>query len=54
VDASGNDTEVQLKFRILPGPGNYVVAGDPCSGLRAVVTDTTRIHPLDGDAANSR
>jgi hypothetical protein len=48
VDAVGDDSEVQLKFRILPGPGNYVVAGDPCSGLRAVATDTTRINPLDG------
>jgi hypothetical protein len=48
VDASGDDTEVQLKFRILPGPGNYVIVGDPCSGLRRVPSDSTRISPTDG------
>jgi hypothetical protein len=47
-DAAGDSVEVQLEFRILPGPGNYVVAGDPCSGLRRVPTDTTRIAPGDG------
>jgi hypothetical protein len=47
VNASGDSVEVQLKFRILPGPGNYVVPGDPCSGLRRVPTDTTRITPGD-------
>jgi hypothetical protein len=47
VDATGDSTEVQLKFRILPGPGNYVVPGDPCSGLRRVPSDTTRISPGD-------
>ena len=48
VYASGDSVEVQLEFRILPGPGNYVVPGDPCSGLRRVPTDTTRITTGDG------
>lgn len=47
VDAKGDSVEVQLNFRILPGPGNYKVAGDPCSGLRRVPTDTTRISAAD-------
>jgi hypothetical protein len=47
VTASGDSTEVQLKFRIRPGPGNYVVPGDPCSGLRRVPADTTRINTGD-------
>jgi len=48
VDATGDDTEVQLKFRILPGPGNYVVPGDPCSGLRRVPSSATAITTTDG------
>ena len=48
VEASGDSSEVQLEFRILPGPGSYVVLGDPCSGLRRVPSDTTRITPGDG------
>ena len=48
VDATGDSSEVQLKFRILPGPGNYRIAGDPCSGLRRVPSDTTRITAGDG------
>jgi hypothetical protein len=48
VDATGDDTEVQLKFRILPGPGNYVIPGDPCSGLRAVPYSATAITTTDG------
>jgi flagellar hook capping protein FlgD len=47
VDATGDSTEVQLVFRILPGPGNYKVPGDPCSGLRRVPSDTTRISTGD-------
>ena len=47
VDATGDSTEVQLKFRILPGPGNYKIPGDVCSGLRRVPSDTTRISPTD-------
>lgn len=47
VDATGDSSEVQLKFRILPGPGNYKVPGDVCSGLRRVPSDTTRISPTD-------
>jgi hypothetical protein len=47
VDATGDSTEVQLKFRILPGPGNYKIPGDPCSGLRRVPSDTTRITAAD-------
>jgi flagellar hook capping protein FlgD len=48
VDATGDSTEVLLKFRILPGPGNYKIPGDPCSGLRRVPSDTTRISTADG------
>jgi hypothetical protein len=48
VSAAGDSVEVQLVFRILPGPGNYRIAGDRCSGLRRVPTDTTRITPADG------
>jgi hypothetical protein len=47
VDATGDSTELQLKFRILPGPGNYKIPGDICSGLRRVPSDTTRISPSD-------
>ena len=47
VDATGDSTEVQLKFRILPGPGNYKIPGDVCSGLRRVPSDTTRIKAGD-------
>jgi len=47
VDASGDSVEMQLKFRIWPGPGNYVVVGDPCSGLRRLPSDTTRISAGD-------
>ena len=47
VDATGDSTEVLLKFRILPGPGNYKIPGDPCSGLRRVPSDTTRISAAD-------
>ena len=48
VSAHGDSVEVQLVFRIRPGPGHSVVAGDPCSGLRRVPTDSTRISPGDG------
>jgi hypothetical protein len=47
VDAGGDSVEVQLAFRILPGPGNYQIPGDRCSGLRRVPSDTTRISPAD-------
>ncbi|HEY2954405.1 MAG TPA: FlgD immunoglobulin-like domain containing protein [Candidatus Eisenbacteria bacterium] len=48
VEAAGDSVEVQLKFRILPGPGNYSTVGTRCSGLRAVATDPTKITPSDG------
>jgi hypothetical protein len=32
--ASGEDYRVDLVFRILPGPGNYVIAGNQASGLK--------------------
>jgi hypothetical protein len=47
VFAAGDSVELQLKFRILPGPGNYKIPGDPCSGLRRAPTDTTRITTAD-------
>ena len=47
VDAPGDSVEVQLVFRILPGPGNFVVPGDPCSGLRRVPADPTPINVTD-------
>jgi hypothetical protein len=46
--APGDSVEIQLVFRIRPGPGNYVIPGDPCSGLRRVPTDSTRISVSDG------
>ena len=48
VQAPGDSVEVQLVFRILPGPGNYKIPGDVCSGLRRVPADTTRVTPADG------
>jgi hypothetical protein len=48
VDAHGDSVEVQLKFRILPGPGNYVIPGDRCSGLRAVASVAAPITLGDG------
>ncbi|HEY2956037.1 MAG TPA: FlgD immunoglobulin-like domain containing protein [Candidatus Eisenbacteria bacterium] len=47
VDAAGDSAEVQLVFRILPGPGNYKLVGDLCGGLRRVPADTSRITPGD-------
>jgi hypothetical protein len=48
IQAAGDSVEVQLVFRILPGPGNYHTAGDRASGLRAVATSPTVITPTDG------
>jgi flagellar hook capping protein FlgD len=47
VEAGGDEVEVQIRFRIRPGPGNYVIPGDECSGLRRVPADTTRIKSTD-------
>jgi hypothetical protein len=47
ITAEGDSVEVQLVFRILPGPGNYVTAGDPSTGLRKVPTDPTAISSSD-------
>ena len=39
---------MDLVFRILPGPGNYVIAGNRASGLRRVPTSAAAATPGDG------
>ncbi|MBI1798478.1 MAG: hypothetical protein HYR73_02200 [Candidatus Eisenbacteria bacterium] len=46
--ANGSDVRVDLLFRVRPGPGNYVVAGDAASGLRRVPTSATAASAGDG------
>ena len=46
--ADGDGMRVDLVFRILPGPGNYVVAGNKASGLRRVPTSAAAATPGDG------
>ena len=46
--AEGSGMRVDLVFRILPGPGNYVVAGNRASGLRKVPTSAVAATPGDG------
>lgn len=48
IAASGDGMRVDLVFRILPGPGNYVVAGVRASGLRRVPTSATAATAGDG------
>lgn len=47
IQALGDSVEVQLVFRILPGPGNYSTVGTRSSGLRKVATDPTPIDASD-------
>jgi hypothetical protein len=46
--SASNNQRVDFIFRILPGPGNYVTAGDRSSGLRVVPTSLTAIASADG------
>ena len=46
--ACGDSMRVDLVFRVLPGPGNYVVPGNRASGLRRVPTSTVAAVPGDG------
>jgi hypothetical protein len=45
---TGGDTRLDLVFRILPGPGNYVVVGNKASGLRKVPTSAAAATAGDG------
>lgn len=45
---ASTNQRVDIVFRILPGPGNYVTRGDRTSGLRVVPTSPTAIAPGDG------
>lgn len=46
-DASGMPGRMDIVFRILPGPGNYISPGNVASGLRVVPTSPTRV--VSGD-----
>ena len=48
VYTGGDSVRMDLVFRILPGPGNYVTIGNPASGLRRVPTGTAAVTPGDG------
>lgn len=48
IAASGDGMRLDLVFRILPGPGNYVVAGNRSSGLRRVPTSAVAASGGDG------
>jgi hypothetical protein len=50
VDAFGINRRVDLVFRIVPGPGNYVTKGNRLSGLRQVPTAVT---PATANAASA-
>jgi hypothetical protein len=41
IQAFGVNRRVDMVFRILPGPGNYVIKGNKLSGLRQVPTSAT-------------
>lgn len=45
VRARGDNVRVDLIFRILPGPGNYVTIGNRFSSLRRVPTSATSAEP---------
>src|SRR6185436_4852367 len=47
VSVSGANVRMDLIFRVLPGPGNYVTIGTPASGLRRVPTSATAITAAD-------
>ena len=48
VVADGNNVAVHLVFRVNPGPGNYVTAGNKASGLRKVPQNAAAIASGDG------
>jgi len=48
-NGSGDSIRVDMLFRINPGPGNYVTAGNIASGLRRVPTATAKA--VRGDAS---
>jgi hypothetical protein len=47
VNVSGDNVRLDVVFRVLPGPGNYVTAGSPASGLRRRPTSATAIASTD-------
>lgn len=47
ITVSGSNVRMDVVFRILPGPGNYVTVGDVSSGLRVVPTSATAIAAGD-------
>ncbi|MGH3053870.1 MAG: hypothetical protein ACRDL7_02710, partial [Gaiellaceae bacterium] len=47
-NGAGDSIRVDMVFRILPGPGNYVTAGNVASGLRRVPTSATAVSSGDG------
>jgi hypothetical protein len=47
-NGSGNSIRLDMVFRIKPGPGNYVTAGNVASGLRRVPTSATPYSANDG------
>ena len=47
-NGAGDSIRVDMLFRINPGPGNYVTAGNTTSGLRRVPTSATAVSSGDG------
>jgi hypothetical protein len=47
VNADGANFRMDMVFRISPGPGNYVTAGNRASGLRRVPTSATQVDYLN-------
>lgn len=47
ISVNGNNVRLDVVFRILPGPGNYVTIGSRASGLRAKPTSATAINSAD-------